>query len=95
MFLRLKKDKTRKAKRSKMLIVRWRFKEMLTRSLVRNGWAQNMIDVMENSKDSFPPKGCLNIGRQYESTNSIKDVPKLSFGSPILLGGCLDMWVDE
>ena len=68
---------------------------MLIRSLVRNGWAQNTIDVMENSKDSFPPKGCLNIERQYERMNSIKDVPKLSFGSPILLGGCLDMWIDE
>ena len=39
MFMRLKKDETGKAKGLEMLIMRWRSKKALIRSLIRNGWA--------------------------------------------------------
>ena len=38
-FMKLKKDETGRAKGSEMLIVRWRSKKALIRSLIRNGWA--------------------------------------------------------
>ena len=86
-FIRLKNDETGRAKGSEMLIVRWRSKKALIRSLIRNGWAWNMIDGTGSSENSFSPKGYRNFGRQEESTNSIKDVSKFSFGSSILLRG--------
>ena len=86
-FMRLKKDKTGRAKRSKMLIVRWRSKKALTRSLIRNCWAWNTIDGMGSSENSFSPKGYMNFGRREESTNSVKDVLKFSFDSSVLLKG--------
>jgi hypothetical protein len=70
-----------------MLIMRWRSKNTLIRSLIRNGWAWNAIDGMGSSENNFLPKGCRNFGRQQKSMNSIKDVPKFSFGSSVLLGG--------
>uniref|UniRef100_A0A2N9I4C6 Uncharacterized protein n=1 Tax=Fagus sylvatica TaxID=28930 RepID=A0A2N9I4C6_FAGSY len=85
-FMRLKKDETGRAKGSEMLIVRWRSKKALIRSLIRNGWAWNTIDGM-GSENSFSPKGYKNFGRQEESTNSVKDVSKFSFGFSVLLRG--------
>ena len=67
-FMRLKKDETGGAKGSEMLIVRWRSKKALIRSLIRNGWAWNTIDGMSNSENSFSSKGYRNFGRQEEST---------------------------
>jgi hypothetical protein len=89
-FMRLKKDKTGRAKGSEMLIVRWRSKKTLIRSLIKNCWAWNMIDGMGNSENSFSPKGYRNFGRQKENTNSVKDVSKFSFGSSVLLRGRID-----
>ena len=86
-FMRLKKDETGKAKGSEMLIVKWRSKKALIRSLIRNGWACNTIDDMGSSKSSFSLKGYKNFGRQEESTNSVKNVSKFSFGFSILLRG--------
>jgi hypothetical protein len=86
-FMRLKNDETGRAKGSKMLIVRWRSKKALTRSLIRNGWAWNTIDGMGSSENSLSPKGYMNFGRQEESTNSVKDVLKFSFGFSVLLKG--------
>ena len=54
--MRLKKDETGKAKGSEMLIVRWRSKKALIRSLIRNGWAWNTIDGMGSSENSFSAK---------------------------------------
>ena len=85
--MRLKKDETGKTKGSEMLIVRWTSKKALIRSLIRNGWAWNTIDGMGSSENSFSLKGYRNFGRQKESTNSVKDVSKFSFGSSILLRG--------
>jgi hypothetical protein len=62
-FTRLKKDETGRAKRSEMLIVRWRSKKMLIRSLIRNGWTWNTIDGMGSSENSFSPKRYRNFGR--------------------------------
>jgi hypothetical protein len=45
-FMRLKKDETGRAKGSEMLIVRWRSKKALIRSLIRNGRTWNTIDGM-------------------------------------------------
>ena len=87
MFMRLKKDEIGRAKRSEMLIVRWKSKKALIRSLIRNGWAWNTIDGMGNSENSFFLKRYRNFRRQEESTNSVKDVSKFSFGSSILLRG--------
>jgi hypothetical protein len=89
MFMRLKKDEIGRAKGSEMLIVRWRSKKVLIRSLIRNGWTWNTIDGMGSSENSLSPKGYRNFGRQEESTNSVKDVSKFSFGSSVLLG---DLW---
>jgi hypothetical protein len=86
-FMRLKKNEIGRAKESKMLIVMWRSKKALIRSLIRNGWAWNMIDGMGSSENSFSLKGYRNFGRQEESTNSVKDVSKFSFGSSVLLRG--------
>ena len=86
-FMMLKKDETSKAKGLEMLIVRWRSKKMLIRSLIRNGWAWNAIDGIGSSENDFPPKGCRNFGRQQESTNSIKDLLKFYFGFSVLLRG--------
>ena len=86
-FMRLKKDETSRAKGSEMLIVRWRSKKALIRSLIRNGWAWNTIDGMGSSENSFSPKGYRNFGRQEESTNSVKDVSKFSFGFSVLPRG--------
>ena len=86
-LMRLKKDETGRAKGSEMLIVRWRSKKVLIRSLIRNSWTWNTIDGMGSSENSFSPKGYRNFGRQEESTNSVKDVSKFSFGSSVLLGG--------
>jgi hypothetical protein len=55
--MRLKKDKISRARGSKMLIMRWRSKKTLIRSLIRNGWAWNTIDGMGSSENSFAPKG--------------------------------------
>ena len=85
--MRLKKDETGKAKGSEMLIVRWRSKKALIRSLIRNGWAWNTIDGMGSSENNFSSKRYRNFGRQEESTNSVKDVSNFSFGSSVLLGG--------
>ena len=87
MFMRLKKDETGRAKGSKMLIVRWRSKKALIRSLIRKSWTWNTIDGMGSNENSFFPKRYRNFGRQKESTNSVKDVSKFSFGSSILLRG--------
>ena len=62
-FMRLKKDETSRAKGSEMLIVGWRSKKALIRSLIRNGWTWNRIDGMGSSEDSFSPKGYRNFGR--------------------------------
>ena len=86
-FMRLKKDETGRAKGSEMLIVRWRSKKALIRSLIINGWAWNTIDGMGSSENSFSPKGYRNFGRQEENMNSVKDVSKFSFGSSVLLRG--------
>ena len=86
-FMRLKKDEIGRAKGSEMLIMRWRSKKALIRSLIRNGWVWNTIDGMGSSKNSFSPKGYKNFRKQEESTNSVKDVSKFSFGSSVLLGG--------
>ena len=86
-FMRLKKNETSRAKGSEMLIVRWRSKKTLIRSLIRNDWAWNTIDDIGSSENSFSPKGYKNFGRQEESTNSVKDVLKFSFSSFVLLRG--------
>ena len=86
-FMRLKKDEIGRAKGSEMLIMRWRSKKALIRSLIRNGWVWNTIDGMGSSENSFSLKGYRNFGRQKESTNSVKDVLKFSFGSSVLLRG--------
>ena len=86
-FMRLKKDETGRATGLEILIVRWRSKKALIRSLIRNGWAWNTIDGMGHSENSFSPKGYRNFGRQEESTNSFKDVSKFSFGFSVLLRG--------
>ena len=62
-FMRLNKDETGRAKGSEMLIVRWRSKKALIRSLIRNGWTWNTIDGMGSSKNSFSPKGYRNFRR--------------------------------
>ena len=90
-FMRLKKNETGITKGItkglEMLIVRWRSKKTLIRSLIRNGWAWNTINGMGSNENNFSPKGYKNSGRQEESTNSVKDVSKFSFGSPVLLRG--------
>ena len=91
--MRQKKYETNKAKWSKMLIVRWKSKDALIRSLIINNWARNTIDCMGNIEDNFPLKGCKNFVRQHESTNGIKNVLKLPFGSLILLGGAWTRWI--
>jgi hypothetical protein len=85
--MKLKKDETGRAKGSEMLIVRWRSKKALIRSLIRNGWVWNTIDGMGSSKNSFSLKGYRNFRKQEESTNSVKDVSKFCFGSSVLLKG--------
>ena len=62
-FMRLKKDETGRAKGSEMLIVRWRPKKALIRSLIRNGWTWNTIDGMGSNENSFSPKGYRNFER--------------------------------
>jgi hypothetical protein len=85
--MRLKMDKISRARGSEMLIMRWKSKKMLIRSLIRNGWAWNTIDGMGSSENSFAPKEYENFGGQEESTNSVKDVLKFSFGPAVLLRG--------
>jgi hypothetical protein len=86
-FMRLKKDEIGRAKGLEILIVRWRSKKALIRSLIRNSWAWNTIDGMGSSENGFSPKGYRNFRRQEESTNSVKDVLKFSFGFSVLLRG--------
>ena len=62
-FMRLKKDETSRAKGSEMLIVGWRSKKALIRSLIRNCWTWSTVDGMGSSEDSFSPKGYRNFGR--------------------------------
>jgi hypothetical protein len=62
-FMRLKKDETDRAKGSEMLIVRWRSKKALIRSLIINGWTWNTIDGMDSSENSLSPKGYRNFER--------------------------------
>jgi hypothetical protein len=61
--MRLKKDEIDRAKGSDKLIVRWRSKKTLIRSLIRNSWAWNMIDGRGSSENSFSPKRYGNFGR--------------------------------
>uniref|UniRef100_A0A2N9F7P4 Uncharacterized protein n=1 Tax=Fagus sylvatica TaxID=28930 RepID=A0A2N9F7P4_FAGSY len=70
MFMRLKKDETGRAKGSEMLIVRWRSKKVLIRSLIRNGWAWNTIDGMGSSENNFSPKG---LTWRYERTTRVTE----------------------
>ena len=48
---------------------------------------ENAINSMNNIKSSFAPKRSRNFGKEKESTNSVKNMMKFSFGSTILLRG--------
>ena len=45
--------------------------------------AWNAINRMNNMKSSFTPKWGKNFGRKKKSTNSVKNMTKLSFSSTI------------
>ena len=48
---------------------------------------RNAINSMNNMKSDFVPKRSKNFGRKKESTNSVKNMTKFSFGPTILLKG--------
>ena len=56
-------------------------------SLILDNRAWNAINSMNSMKSSFTPKRSKNFGRENESTNSVKNMAKFSFGSTILLRG--------
>ena len=59
-------------------------------SLILNNrtWnAINSMNSMNSMKSSFALKRSRNFGREKESTNSVKNMTKFSFGSTILLKG--------
>ena len=53
-------------------------------SLIMNNRTWNAINSM---KSSFTPKKNKNFDKEKESTNSVKNMMKFSFGSTILLRG--------
>ena len=56
-------------------------------SLILDDWTRNAINSINSMKCSFAPKKGRNFGREKESTNSVKNMIKFSFGSTILLRG--------
>ena len=48
---------------------------------------ENAFNSMNNMKSSFAPKRSRNFSGEKESTNSVKNMTKFSFGSTILLRG--------
>jgi hypothetical protein len=60
-FMRLKKNETGIAKGSKMLIVRWRSKKTLIRSLIRNGWLGIRLMAWAAVRTASPQKGTGNL----------------------------------
>lgn len=55
----------------------------------------NVINSMNNMKSSFILKRSRNFGREKESTNSVKNMMKFSFGSTIFSERYLYKLVDE
>ena len=47
----------------------------------------NAVNSMNNMKSNFALKRRRDFGREKESTNSVKNMTKFSFGSTILLRG--------
>ena len=82
-----KKNKTSRAKEAKVVIV-WRWpKKPFIWSLILDDRTLNAINSMNSMKSNFTPKRSGNFGREKESTNSVKNMTKFSFGSTILLKG--------
>ena len=87
MFMWLKKNETNRIERVKVMIV-WRCpKKELIWSLILDNRTWNAINSMNNMKSIFALKRSRNFGRENESTNSVKNMTKFSFGSTILLRG--------
>ena len=87
MFMWLKKNETSRIERVKVMIV-WRCpKKELIWSLILDNRTWNAINSMNSMKSSFAPKRSRNFGREKESTNSVENMTKFSFGSTILLRG--------
>ena len=80
----LKKNETGITEGAKVVII-WRSsKKTLIWSLILDNRTWNAINSMNSS---FAPKRSRNFGREKESTNSVKNMTKFSFGSTILLRG--------
>ena len=87
MLMWLKKNETSRTEGAKVVIVlRWP-KKALIWSLILDNMTWNVINSMNSMKSSFAPKRSKNFGREKESTNSVKNMMKFSFGSTILLRG--------
>ena len=87
MLMWLKKNETDRTEGAKVVIV-WRWpKKALIWSLILNDRIGNAINSMNIIKSSFTPKRSRNFCREKESTNSVKNMMKFSFGSTILLRG--------
>ena len=87
MLMWLKKNETGRTEGAKVVIV-WRWpKKAFIWSLILNNRTWNAINSMNSMKSSFAPKRSMNFGREKESTNSVKNMTKFSFGSTILLRG--------
>ena len=70
------------------MVIVWRCpKKALIWSLILDNRTWNTINSMNNMKSSFTPKRSRNFGKEKESTNSVKNMTKFSFGSTILLRG--------
>ena len=87
MLMWLKKNETSRTEGAKVVII-WRSsKKTLIWSLILDNRTWNAINSMNSMKNSFAPKSSRNFGREKESTNSVKNMTKFSFGSTILLRG--------
>ena len=87
MLMWLNKNETSRTKGAKVVIVlRWP-KKALIWSLILDNRTWNAINSMNSMKGNFTPKRSKNFDREKESTISVKDMTKFSFGSTSLLRG--------
>ena len=87
MLMWMKKNETSRTKGAKVVII-WRCpRKALIWSLIVDNKTWNVINSMNNMKSSFASKRSRNFSREKESTNSVKNMTKFSFGSTILLRG--------
>ena len=85
MLMWLKKNETSRTEGTKVVIV-WRLpKKALIWYLILDNKTWNVINSMNIMKSSFTLKGSRNFDRKKETTNSVKNMTKFSFGSTILL----------